>query len=190
MRSRKLPKSTPTIALPVELVVTMSMALVLMTLMHLASWLPPPLADTARWYVSVAMVVVAVLMFVWCAVIPVLRWMTRRVRASHHAAAAPVSAGLLQMAELSGQVRHAAMTSGLPWEDAVTTFGLVARSLAADSGATDGALARARERFDEGYAQAVKLVFAGSDLNPLREATPGQVAAVLANVNIRLTLRP
>lgn len=190
MRSRKLPKPTRTVSLSLELVITMSLGLVLMTLMQLAAWLPPPLADTARWYVSVAMVVVAVLMFVWCVVIPVLRWMVRRVRAPRNETAAPVGAGLLQMAELASQVRQAAMASGLPWDDAVTTFGLVARSLAADSGSTDGALASARERFDEGYAQAVKLAFAGSDLNPLREATPEQVAAVLANVNIRLTLRP
>lgn len=71
------------------------------------------------------------------------------------------------------------MKSGLTWDETVAGLGLAAKALA-DGAARDGdgdhanCHAHARKRFDEAFAQDVRLIFAGSDLTPFEQYKVGK----------------
>ncbi|WP_322095518.1 hypothetical protein [Paraburkholderia bannensis] len=71
---------------------------------------------------------------------------------------------------VAGQLVRQMLELGLSWEEAVCAFGLAARAsaqLAASAGGldADGCMAMARERFDDAFAQDVRVVVTTVDVN-------------------------
>ncbi|WP_157634146.1 hypothetical protein [Burkholderia ubonensis] len=93
------------------------------------------------------------------------------------------------------QLVQQAMHSGLTWDEAVAAFGLAAKATAAvaaqsGDGTAENCEAHARKRFEESFAQNLRVVLAQSDMTQLRDAYAGVDArAVLENCNVKIALR-
>ena len=76
---------------------------------------------------------------------------------------------------VAGMLVRQAMNSGLAWDDAVAAFGLAAKAAAqAAASAGDGNSAecvdQAKMRFEEAFAQDVRVVVVGTDMERIRDS--------------------
>lgn len=91
-------------------------------------------------------------------------------------------------------VREAMMASGLTWDEAVASFGLAAKATAvaaakSGDGSTEDCIAQALKRFEEGFAQPVRVIVAGTDMESLRAAYndgAAEMRSVIENSNLRI----
>jgi len=80
-----------------------------------------------------------------------------------------------KMGLLANKLVQVIMESGLSWDESVAALGLAAKALAATAsvngdGCTADCVAHARRRFDEAFAQDIKVIMACSDISQLRAA--------------------
>ncbi|SEI14582.1 hypothetical protein [Paraburkholderia hospita] len=94
---------------------------------------------------------------------------------------------------VAGMLVRQAMNSGLAWDEAVAAFGLAAKAAAqAAASAGDGSAAecvdQARMRFEEAFAQDVRVVVVGADMQQIRDAyADGDADRLLANGGVKHT---
>lgn len=84
------------------------------------------------------------------------------------------------------------MSSGLSWDESIAAFGLAAKALA-DSAKQNGdgsdCCVHALKRFNEGFSQPVRLIFAGSDPAAFKMYDKDDAQAIFANANIKLFIK-
>jgi len=64
---------------------------------------------------------------------------------------------------LAARIIQASMASGLTWDESVAAFGIASKVMAEEAAKKSGGedfLAHAKKRFDEGFAQKVRVIFA------------------------------
>ncbi len=101
---------------------------------------------------------------------------------------------LQQIGALASKALQEAMKSGLTWDESVAAFGMAAKALADQAGREgDGkpedCHAHAKKRFEEGFVQPVRLVFARSDLSAFASYSQNDAAAILENCNSHVFVR-
>lgn len=92
----------------------------------------------------------------------------------------------------AAKVIQDSMSSGLSWDESIAAFGLAAKALA-DSAEREGDWSdccdHAMKRFNEGFSQPARLIFAGSDPAVFRRYYKEDAQAIFANANIKLFIK-
>lgn len=84
------------------------------------------------------------------------------------------------------------LNSGLTWDESVAAFGMAAKAMADAAnlnGDGDDCCDHAVKRFNEGFSQPVRMIFAGSDPAAFKAYSAEDAEAIFANTNIKLFLK-